>query len=158
MNRISHVITCCLGIIIKIKHMNMIITPFFLQHNYMQKLFNSSLLEELDTMNVIHILRMNFPKNNQVPSSFNNENDSPNHLAQETSSKISIGRPAGFYQISSRILKVCFKCLKIANFIKKCNKNFYWTSSRNALLDIQYIESYRTSTRTEDLVDYKLVL
>ena len=42
----------------------MIITPFFLQHNYMQKLFNSSLLEELDTMNVIHILRMNFPKNN----------------------------------------------------------------------------------------------
>ena len=92
MNRISHVITCCLGIIIKIKHMNMIITPFFLQHNYMQKLFNSSLLEELDTMNVIHILRMNFPKNNQVPSSFNNENNSPNHLAQETSSKISIGR------------------------------------------------------------------
>ena len=32
--------------------------------------------------------------------------------------------------MSTRILQVCFKCLSIANFIEKYNKNFNWTSSR----------------------------
>ena len=34
--------------------------------------------------------------------------------------------------MSTRILQVCFKGLRIANFIEKCNKKFYWMSSRNS--------------------------
>ena len=55
----------------------------------------------------------------------------------------STGCPVGFYTSSSGILQVCFKYLRIANFIEECNKNFnwtstriYWTSSRIALLDV----------------------
>ena len=62
-----------------------------------------------------------------------------NHLVQRTSCRISIGRPldftgrpVGFYWMSTRILQVCFKGLRIANFIEKCNKKFYWTSIRNS--------------------------
>ena len=48
-----------------------------------------------------------------------------NHLVQRTSCRISIGRPLDF---TGR----CFKGLRIANFIEKCNKKFYWMSSRNS--------------------------
>ena len=41
----------------------------------------------------------------------------------------STGHPVGFCQTSTKILHICFKCLRIANFIKKCNKKFYWMSS-----------------------------
>ena len=61
----------------------------------------------------------------------------PNHLVQRTFCRISIGYPldstecpVGFYWTSTRILQVCCKCLRIANFIEKCKKNSYWTSSR----------------------------
>ena len=50
----------------------------------------------------------------------------PNHLVCRTSCRISIGRPLdstgcpiGFHWTSTRILQVCFKCLRIANFIEK---------------------------------------
>ena len=35
----------------------------------------------------------------------------------------------GFYWTSNRIFQVCNKCLGIANFMEKCNKKIYWTSS-----------------------------
>ena len=35
-----------------------------------------------------------------------------------------------FYQTSTRIFQVCFKYLRFDNFIEKCTKNFYWTSSK----------------------------
>ena len=61
----------------------------------------------------------------------------PNHLVQRTSYRISFrhpldstGCPVGFYTSSSGILQVCFKYLRIANFIEECNKNFNWTSTR----------------------------
>ena len=53
------------------------------------------------------------------------------------------GHPVGFYWTSTRILQVCFKYFRIANFIEKYNKDFYWTSpgiywasSRIALQDV----------------------
>ena len=62
--------------------------------------------------------------------------------------------------MSSRILQVCFKCLRIANFIEKSNKNFYWTSSK--ISNGRPLEStecpvellYWTSPRAEDLADF----
>ena len=66
----------------------------------------------------------------------------PNHLVWKTFFRISVGHPldstshpVGFYWTSTRILQVCFKCLWI-DFIQKRNKNFYWTLSRIALLDL----------------------
>ena len=89
-----------------------------------------------------------------------------NHLVWKTFFRISVGHPldstghpVGFYWTSTRILQVCFKCLRIANFINKCN-NFYWTSSRISIGRL--LEStgrpvellYRTSPRAEDLAEY----
>ena len=61
------------------------------------------------------------------------QSSGPNHLVQRMSCRISIGHPldstghlVGFYWTSTRILQVCFECLGI----KKCNKNFYWTSGK----------------------------
>ena len=71
----------------------------------------------------------------------------------------STGCLVGFYWMTTRILQIFFKCLKIANFIKKCNKNVYWTSSKISIGRL--LEStghlvellYWMSTRTEDLAD-----
>ena len=71
----------------------------------------------------------------------------------------STGHPVGFYWMSTRILQVCFKWLRIANFIEKCNKKFYWMSSRNSIGHT--LEStgrpvelvYWMSPRAEDLAD-----
>ena len=71
----------------------------------------------------------------------------------------SIGCPVGFYGTSPRILQVCFKCLRIANFIEKCNKNFYWMSSKISIgcpLEStgRLVELlYWTSSRAEDLAE-----
>ena len=72
----------------------------------------------------------------------------------------STGRLVGFYWTSTRILQVCFECLGIANFIKKCNKNFYWTSGKISIG--RPLEStgrkiellYWTAPRAEDLAEY----
>ena len=79
----------------------------------------------------------------------------PNHLVQRTSCRISIvrlldstGRLVGFYRTSSRILKVCFKCLRIDNFTEKCNKHFYQTSSKISIgHSLQCTRIYWTSSR-----------
>ena len=67
----------------------------------------------------------------------------PNHLVQRMSCRISIGHPldstrclVGFYQMSTTILQVCFKCLRIANFIEKCHEDFYTRHSVKFLLDV----------------------
>ena len=70
----------------------------------------------------------------------------------------STGCLVGFYWMTTRILQIFFKCLKIANFIKKCNKNVYWTSSKisiGRLLEStgHLVELLYRTTRTEDLAD-----
>ena len=76
-----------------------------------------------------------------------------------------MARPVGFYWTSTRILQVCFKWIRIANFIEKCNKNFYWMSSKISIGRL--LEStgrpvelvYWTSSRAEELAEYdKIVL
>ena len=86
-------------------------------------------------------------------------NPHPRLLDQIIWSRISIGHPVRFYRRSTRILEVWFKCLRIANFIEKCNKNANWTSSKISIGRL--LEStghlvellYWMSTRTEDLAD-----
>ena len=58
--------------------------------------------------------------------------------------------------MSSRILQVCFKCLRIANFIEKCNKNFYWTSSKIFIGRLGEL-LYWTFPRAEDLAECRLL-
>ena len=67
--------------------------------------------------------------------------------------KVEFSWKYGFNEISGFL----FKCLRIANFIKKSNENFYWTSSRISIgcplkstgLPVELL--YRTSCRAEDL-------
>ena len=62
--------------------------------------------------------------------------------------------------MSTRILQFFFECLTIANFIEKCNKNFYQTSSKISIG--RPLEStrhpiellYWTFPRADDLAEY----
>ena len=86
------------------------------------------------------------------------QSSGPNHLVQRMSCRISIGHPldstrrlVGFYRMSTTILQVCFKCLRIANFIEKCNKNFYFLFDvHQNLLDVQ--QNYSTGHPLEQKI------